>query len=168
MPAHALLWRRIWPRNRQALARFAAKHATPREGLEPRRGRRGDGVPRNGERGRGLLRRLDLLPVLARGGRTHLADHGQRLKALSSVTLHFRPAAAFSVEALAALYTQTFVGYAYASTVSAADLAGFCRIEQLDLFHSPALCDVAEPVGHASLSLRAARASSQAFGITPA
>ena len=84
------------------------------------------------------------------------------------MTLHFRPAAAFSFEALAALYTQTFEGYFYASSVSAADLAGFCRIEQLDLYRSPVLCDGDEPVALATVGLRADQAYCKGFGVIPA
>ena len=79
--------------------------------------------------------------------------------------IHFAPAAAFSLGALAGIFTQAFEGYYYAQTLTGAMFAATTRLESLDLHYSPVMLSGAEPCGLAVLGLRGERAWCGGFGI---
>ena len=78
------------------------------------------------------------------------------------------PAASFSLDALAEIFTRSFEGYVYAMAVTAAMLAQRIRGENLDLARSLVLMSGGEAQGIALLGLRAERAWCGGFGVAAA
>ncbi len=76
-----------------------------------------------------------------------------------------RPASAFSLDALAEVFTRAFEGYFYAATVTAAMLAQRIRAEQIDLQRSVVLEQGGQPAGIALLALRGDLAWCGGFGV---
>jgi RimJ/RimL family protein N-acetyltransferase len=82
--------------------------------------------------------------------------------------LQFVPASAFSLDALAEIFTRSFEGYFYPATVTAALLSQRMRAENLDLARSLVLMSGGEAQGIALLGLRAERAWCGGFGVASA
>ena len=80
--------------------------------------------------------------------------------------IRFAPATAFSLDALAEIFTRAFEGYYYAQTLTAAMFAAKTRLESLDLHFSAVMLAGAEPCGIAVLGLRGERAWCGGFGVT--
>lgn len=76
-------------------------------------------------------------------------------------------AAAFSLEALADLFTRSFEGYFYPGITSAHTLARRVASENIDLLRSLVLRVHGEPAGVALLARRGERAWCGGFGVTP-
>lgn len=74
-------------------------------------------------------------------------------------------ASAFSLEALADIFTRSFEAYFYPGVTTAEALARRVREEQIDLAHSPVLLLDGEPAGMALLAVREERAWCGGFGI---
>ena len=79
--------------------------------------------------------------------------------------IHFTPATAFSLDALAEIFTRAFAGYYYAQTLTGAMFAAKTRLESLDLHFSPVMLSGGEPCGIAVLGLRGERAWCGGFGV---
>ncbi len=82
-----------------------------------------------------------------------------------TMAVWFRPASAYSLDDIAALYTRTFADYFYPALVTAADMARFVRVESLDLDRSPVMGIGDEAVGLATVGLRGGRAYCKGFGV---
>lgn len=76
------------------------------------------------------------------------------------------PATAYSLEALADLFTRAFEGYVYAGVTTAQSLSRRVAVEQIDLFRSPVLLVDGEPAGLALVARRGERVWCGGFGIT--
>ena len=79
--------------------------------------------------------------------------------------IHYGPASALPLEAVAELYTQTFADYFYAAHVTADLMRMFQRVEQIDLAYSPVQYIDDEPVGLATVGLRGEQACCKGFGV---
>lgn len=77
----------------------------------------------------------------------------------------FAPATAFSLDALAEIFTRSFEGYYYPQTLTGAAFAAKVRLESLDLHRSPVMLSGGEPCGVAVMGLRAERAWCGGFGV---
>jgi GNAT superfamily N-acetyltransferase len=82
-----------------------------------------------------------------------------------SETITFEPASAFSLDALADIFTRSFENYFYPGATTGAALAQRVRAEQIDLRHSLVLRADEQPAGIALLALRADHAWCGGFGI---
>jgi ribosomal protein S18 acetylase RimI-like enzyme len=80
----------------------------------------------------------------------------------------FLPAAAFSLDALAEIFTQSFEGYFYQANTSAEQLAQRVRLEQIDLYRSLVMLADDIPAGHALIAMRGAQAWCGGFGVLSA
>ena len=81
--------------------------------------------------------------------------------------IQFAPAGTLPLDQLAKLFTRSFEGYFYATTMLPDQLAQRVRVEQIDLWRSPLLLVAGEPVGVALVALRGERAWCGGFGIVP-
>ena len=79
--------------------------------------------------------------------------------------VRFLPASSFSLAFLADLYTQTFADYFFPCDVTTEDLAGYVRIEQLDLDRCPVMLVGETPVGFATVGIRGAESYCKGFGV---
>lgn len=95
-------------------------------------------------------------------GCEHHEEHG----AIRRNPVGFRAAAELPLDALAALYTRCFAGYAYPVRVEPHALARRIRAEQIDLGRSPVLWVGDEPAGVALLGVRGAETNCGGLGIT--
>ena len=80
--------------------------------------------------------------------------------------VRFSPAAAFGLDFLADLYTRTFADYFFPCLVTPEDLAGYVRIEQLDLGRCPVMLVAEAPVGFATVGIRGEESYCKGFGVT--
>lgn len=78
----------------------------------------------------------------------------------------FLPAAAFSLDTLADLFTRGFAGYFYAATISAEMLSNRVRADQIDLARSVVMQVEGTLAGLAVVALRGDQAWCGGFGIT--
>ncbi len=83
-------------------------------------------------------------------------------------TQQFVPASAFTLDALADLFTRAFEGYRYAMRVTASLLSDRIAGENIDLHRSLVVLLGGEPAGVALLGLRGAQAWCGGFGIVAA
>jgi GNAT superfamily N-acetyltransferase len=79
----------------------------------------------------------------------------------------FVSASVVSLEAFAALYSQSFADYFYPMTQTVEGLAARIRAEHLDLYHSVVMQIAGEAVGQVTLGLRARDGWCGGFGILP-
>lgn len=77
----------------------------------------------------------------------------------------FRPASAFSLDALADIFTRAFEGYYYPAAMTAAFFAARLRLESIDLHRSVVMLAGDEAIGVAVLGLRGERAWCGGFGM---
>lgn len=82
-------------------------------------------------------------------------------------SLHFKSAASFSLEELAASFNSAFVGYFYPQRMAARVLSRRVRCEQIDLEHSILAFEGEEFVGLALLAVRGTDGWCGGFGIVP-
>jgi GNAT superfamily N-acetyltransferase len=80
-------------------------------------------------------------------------------------TLSVIPAGQLTLEAVADIFTRSFEAYFYPGTTTPTLLSRRVRTEQLDLWHSPVLCEDGQPVGLALIALRGRRAWCGGFGV---
>jgi RimJ/RimL family protein N-acetyltransferase len=79
--------------------------------------------------------------------------------------LRFSRGSAYSLDALAEIFTRSFEGYFYPQQATGALLAARARIENLDLHRTLVIESGGEPVGIAVLGLRGERAWCGGFGV---
>ena len=79
--------------------------------------------------------------------------------------VRFLPASSFRVDFLADLYTRTFANYFVPCLVTPQDLAGYIRIEQLDLDRCPVMLVGETPVGFATVGIRGVESYCKGFGV---
>ncbi len=79
--------------------------------------------------------------------------------------VRFLPASSFGVDFLADLYTRTFADYFVPCLVTPEDLAGYIRIEQLDLDRCPVMLIGETPVGFATVGVRGVESYCKGFGV---
>ena len=82
-------------------------------------------------------------------------------------SLHFKSAAATSLEELAEAFNAAFAGYFYPQQMNASTLARRVRCEQIDLQHSLLAFEGEDFVGLALLGIRGSRGWCGGFGIVP-
>ncbi len=79
--------------------------------------------------------------------------------------VRFLRACSFGVDFLADLYTRTFADYFVPCLVTPEDLAGYIRIEQLDLDRCPVMLVGETPVGFATVGIRGVESYCKGFGV---
>ena len=80
--------------------------------------------------------------------------------------VRFLPAASFDIDFLADLYTRTFADYFFPCLVTPGELAGYIRIEQLDLDRCPVMLVGGTPIGFATVGIRGEESYCKGFGVT--